>query len=726
MSWRGSNSHLDANVPDYQKMLQGRAPASGWSSTQPSLPSYSSRFPAASSGSYLHARNQSGLARTGSHPGYSTTYQPGKYGVPVESSGYNATSLSNYRSLAPDENSHWSENVYNDKTYGYVGREFDLEPYRSAAHRVTDYASDSGQRSHSTKRVDYSSDSGRNHIGRPSISDYSSDSGMNPRHQRQRSSDFELEIPSPDTSRSQSRSHNEDIFSSPVKSSIQAADFERFNNNQASFDDDEQPGQLQHNHYRKISQSEPNLDSHNEAKRNGNKAERRSDGHSDDQDSGPDREMGKQNSDTFRENFTSPPLYHGNVADLTLVQHGKMLRGKPSNLTSWQQEQRSPPSPRDLDLHTRLSLKPGLVHRPYSQDKKAFRDREFSSDNNTDSDLLRQNDTDSHRRVESQLRETVLELEELVKEYETKLRQRSHGTETGATFTQMQELEFRNAELRTELAKMKHQKQAEIEELEIKLGGVEHEVVQLKTALRKTQPATEDLREQLMKKDSELSQWQEKHSAAQSQYEAVRDKVAGMERYLADLPTLEEFTKNAEDISTCTEELESKRSQVADLEQRLEETTETLADRETTIMELENKQRQLAGKMHELSTEIRRIKTEGEGRALARAQEELAEVREVKDKVTQDLDKAKKLLEVNHRRVRQLETKHTAEVRQLQERLGQEEEAVVALREEARLKDEQVNKLKKSLKEVRAGQQTQEVSQGGKGWSTNSRSLSKR
>ncbi|KAH3723726.1 hypothetical protein DPMN_049520 [Dreissena polymorpha] len=55
-----------------------------------------------------------------------------------------------------------------------------------------------------------------------------------------------------------------------------------------------------------------------------------------------------------------------------------------------------------------------------------------------------------------------------------------------------------------------------------------------------------------MKKDSELSQWQEKHSAAQSQYEAVRDKVAGMERYLADLPTLEEFTKNAEDISFNT------------------------------------------------------------------------------------------------------------------------------------------------------------------------------
>lgn len=55
------------------------------------------------------------------------------------------------------------------------------------------------------------------------------------------------------------------------------------------------------------------------------------------------------------------------------------------------------------------------------------------------------------------------------------------------------------------------------------------------------------------------------------------------------------------------------------------------------------KQRQLAGKMRELSSEIHRIKTEGEGKALADTQEELAEVKEIKDKVTHDLEKAKKV-----------------------------------------------------------------------------------
>ena len=55
------------------------------------------------------------------------------------------------------------------------------------------------------------------------------------------------------------------------------------------------------------------------------------------------------------------------------------------------------------------------------------------------------------------------------------------------------------------------------------------------------------------------------------------------------------------------------------------------------------KQEQLAHKMKELTVEIRRIKSHGEGKALAEAQEELTETREIKDKVQHDLEKAKKV-----------------------------------------------------------------------------------
>jgi len=58
------------------------------------------------------------------------------------------------------------------------------------------------------------------------------------------------------------------------------------------------------------------------------------------------------------------------------------------------------------------------------------------------------------------------------------------------------------------------------------------------------------------------------------------------------------------------------------------------------------------------------------------------------------------LLETCHRKVRQQDVKHQNSVRQLEERLTQEEEMVNALREEARVKDDQTHKIKKSHKHV--------------------------
>ena len=61
------------------------------------------------------------------------------------------------------------------------------------------------------------------------------------------------------------------------------------------------------------------------------------------------------------------------------------------------------------------------------------------------------------------------------------------------------------------------------------------------------------------------------------------------------------------------------------------------------VQELENKQQHLAGKMKALTLEIHHIKSEGEGRALQQAQEELQDTKEEKERATLDLEKAKKV-----------------------------------------------------------------------------------
>lgn len=53
----------------------------------------------------------------------------------------------------------------------------------------------------------------------------------------------------------------------------------------------------------------------------------------------------------------------------------------------------------------------------------------------------------------------------------------------------------------------------------------------------------------MIEKDEEIADWRAKHAQAKEKFEKLKEKLEGVERYLADLPTLEEFTKNAEDIS---------------------------------------------------------------------------------------------------------------------------------------------------------------------------------
>ena len=72
-----------------------------------------------------------------------------------------------------------------------------------------------------------------------------------------------------------------------------------------------------------------------------------------------------------------------------------------------------------------------------------------------------------------------------------------------------------------------------------------------------------------------------------------------------------------------------------------------------------------------------------------------------------DLEKAKKLLETTHLKLRQVEVKFQAEVRAVEERAVREEETVESLRGEVRDREQQVEAMKKSLKEM--GHRNQEL-----------------
>ena len=58
------------------------------------------------------------------------------------------------------------------------------------------------------------------------------------------------------------------------------------------------------------------------------------------------------------------------------------------------------------------------------------------------------------------------------------------------------------------------------------------------------------------------------------------------------------------------------------------------------------------------------------------------------------------LLETTHQKLRQVEVKYQAELKTTQERITQEEETVISLKNEVAEREIQITKMKKSMKEV--------------------------
>nr|KAG5696795.1 hypothetical protein BaRGS_012818 [Batillaria attramentaria] len=275
------------------------------------------------------------------------------------------------------------------------------------------------------------------------------------------------------------------------------------------------------------------------------------------------------------------------------------------------------------------------------------------------------------------LRQRVLELEEDLKMADNKLRHALLTSDDKADLVhqKLKELQYKNASLKTELAETRTKKNAEANHLEEQLGFNMQRVVL-----------------QLQAKEKEVEEWGRRFQDMKANHQQLRQKLDSVERYLADLPTAEE----------------SSHAKADDLEQKLMQTRKLLSARDLRVKELEEQEALLHERVEELENELDRVRHEDEAaQNVFRLEHELQDTKQEKERLSIDLEKAKKLLETTHRRLRQTETRLQSEMTELRERLGQEEEAVGALRQEVVNKEHQIDKMKRVVKEL--GNQNQDL-----------------
>ncbi|XP_033740444.1 centrosomal protein of 85 kDa-like isoform X2 [Pecten maximus] len=301
-----------------------------------------------------------------------------------------------------------------------------------------------------------------------------------------------------------------------------------------------------------------------------------------------------------------------------------------------------------------------------------------------------------------------MQLEEDNKQYEAKLRRAlmSESDQGNEAYSQIKDLEMKNVTLKSEMSELRSRNKVELEELEIKLGAAEHEVMQLRTALRKRAPEFQgDIHSKIDQLEDEKEEWKMKFLEVKDVHHNLKQKQDELQRYLTSLPTLEEAARQDDEIRAYSEENKLQKERIEELEQELFDTRKVLSSRDLHIQEVENKGTQLGEKLSILTDQIDRFKSVGQGATLRQKEEELQKAQEENDKLSNDLDKAKKLLETCHRKIRHQDVKHQNSVRQMEERLCQEEEMVNALREEGRLRDEQSGKIKGTLKQLQTQNQ---------------------
>lgn len=312
---------------------------------------------------------------------------------------------------------------------------------------------------------------------------------------------------------------------------------------------------------------------------------------------------------------------------------------------------------------------------------------------------------DIHKEKDSlieKLKMQVMRLEEDNKQYEGKLKRAVLNGEggDGESYKQIQELELKNAQLKAENAEIRTKKNAELDELEMKLGATEQEVDQLRAALRKRGSGPEYSDAQFYELEREKEDWKRKYLEMFDNHGQMKEKLDELQSYLSALPTVEESLKNVQELHSLREKTQFQENRIEELQQRLYQGKKALTSREVQIQELEHKEKRLAGQVAVVTEEIDRIKSEGEGAELQKCEDQLQRVKLENERLAVDLDKAKKLLETSYRKLRHSEVKSQNEMKQLQERLTHEEESVEALRGDCRMKEETIKKLKRSMKEM--------------------------
>ncbi|XP_012295446.3 centrosomal protein of 85 kDa isoform X4 [Aotus nancymaae] len=293
-------------------------------------------------------------------------------------------------------------------------------------------------------------------------------------------------------------------------------------------------------------------------------------------------------------------------------------------------------------------------------------------------------------------RKHISQLEQKVRESELQVRSALLGRPApfgDVCLLRLQELQRENTFLRAQFAQKTEALSKDKIELEKKLSASEVEVQlireSLKVALQKHSEEVKKQEERVKGRDKHINNLKKKCQKESEQNREKQQRIETLERYLADLPTLEDHQKQSQQLKDCELKSTELQEKVTELESLLEETQAICREKEIQLESLRQREAEFSSTRHRplsfsLQDKQSVEQTSGEGPEV-----------EIESWQKQ-CDSLQKIVEKQQQNMDQLRL----QVQNLEQEVAQEEGTSQALREEAQRRDAALQQLHTAVKEL--------------------------
>ncbi|XP_069751534.1 centrosomal protein of 85 kDa isoform X1 [Narcine bancroftii] len=375
---------------------------------------------------------------------------------------------------------------------------------------------------------------------------------------------------------------------------------------------------------------------------------------------------------------------------------GKQLnflsKDRPCDLTTWQQQQ--------LDnLRLQVEQMQVLNHGSH-QYPTVYPSCALHEPNKWDP-LIKANDSllkEKELVIERQ-KQQIYQLEQKMRESELQM----HGALLGRAIPlsdvcvlQLQESLRENAFLRARYAEHSDALGNEKLEMEKKLAMSEAEIRRLNECFREnTQKHSDDMKrmeEKIRGRDKHINNLKRKCQKEAEQNKEKQQRIETLERYLADLPTRDDYQKQSRQLKDAELQTELLQSTVQDLEAKLGEARARCREKDSILENQKQKEVELVSTVHGLQEKVAKCLEDGVRLPILDVEKLKCESNNLKG----DYERAMKIIDKQQKKMEQL----TSQIQALKEQVVQEEGISQGLREELSEKDKGSQLLRKAMKEL--------------------------